>query len=772
MILAFLAIITGRLHIKIPTVNSNISIGDTFIFTNLVLFGPAAGVITAMLDGLSGSLRPQMSARRVLYACFNCALMSTAAFIGGRIFFGILGRGPLYLAAPIGFQQLIYPLGVLALTHYLLNSGGVAAVVALEQGKDIYRIWRESFLWTSITYFAGAAFAGGIAANVRSVTPGVLGTIVPVLMAIYYTHKTYTDKLLELNKLYLSTVESLAMAIDAKDQLTHGHVRRVQVFARGLARALGVTDENALSWMEAAALLHDIGKLAIPEYILNKPGKLTRSEFKKVMIHPAVGSDILASIKFPYDVAKDVRYHHENWDGTGYPDHLRGAEIPLGARILAVVDCYDALICDRPYRQGMSRNQALELIRARVGTFYDPDVVRKFELILDGLEQQVHDLEIHDLNTESSKTIAEQGRTFEESAAAQGGRGGVYQDIISTHREVSALYELAQTLGSTLNLEEVLPVIASKISKLVPSTTCVIYLCSNEDNTLTAKHVSGANAEAFCDYRMPFGENLSGWVAAHNYPAANSDPALDIMPIRDKLTVDLKSALVNPLIYQDKCLGTISLYGAAGSRFHDDHIRIMEVVSGQAATAIHNAMKYEESHENAMTDRLTGLPNARYIDLFSEHELKKAESSQYPFSVLVMDLDGFKPINDRYGHSVGDMTLVEVAKVLRETVRKSDAVIRYAGDEFVAILPSTARAEASELAARIQDSVSMLRLPVAPSRFTQVGISVGIASYPVDGRGIQDLLERADIAMYQNKRLRSASFLHWREEPPRHLKLA
>ena len=157
-----------------------------------------------------------------------------------------------------------------------------------------------------------------------------------------------------MDHLYLSTVETLAMAIDAKDDVTHNHVRRVQAYAMGLAKELGVTDELTLKAIEAAALLHDTGKLAVPEHILNKPGKLNEAEFEQMKRHVDVGADILSLVEFPYPVVPIVRCHHESWDGSGYPRGVRGEDIPIGARILSVVDCFDALTSDRPYRAAMT----------------------------------------------------------------------------------------------------------------------------------------------------------------------------------------------------------------------------------------------------------------------------------------------------------------------------------------------------------------------------------------------------------------------------------
>ena len=163
-----------------------------------------------------------------------------------------------------------------------------------------------------------------------------------------------------------------------KDQITHGHIRRVQTYAVGLAKSIGVSDEKLLKAIEAAALLHDMGKLAVPEHILNKPGKLTPAEFEKMKLHASVGADILSAIDFPYPVVPIVRHHHENWNGTGYPDGIKGTDIPIGARILSVVDCFDALTSDRPYRPRLSDDEAIAILMERRGSMYDPLVVDTF----------------------------------------------------------------------------------------------------------------------------------------------------------------------------------------------------------------------------------------------------------------------------------------------------------------------------------------------------------------------------------------------------------
>ena len=302
-------------------------------------------------------------------------------------FYALAGIQPLS-NSPRPILPLLGPLAVLALVYFLLNSSLIALAVGFEKRVSAFVVWRQNFLWLSLNYFSGASVAALLLPYLQPEKPEfarVVGILLPLLLISYLTFKTAMGRvddanrhLSELNRLYLSTIETLAMAIDAKDQITHGHIRRVQVQAVKLATAMGVTEDAQIRAIEAAALLHDMGKLAVPEYILNKPGPLTPAEFEKMKLHASVGADILSAIDFPYPVVPIVRHHHENWDGTGYPDGLSGANIPIGARILSVVDCFDALTSDRPYRPRLSDKDAIRIVKDRRGHMYDPLVVDTF----------------------------------------------------------------------------------------------------------------------------------------------------------------------------------------------------------------------------------------------------------------------------------------------------------------------------------------------------------------------------------------------------------
>jgi putative nucleotidyltransferase with HDIG domain len=388
----------------------------------------------------------------------------------------------------------------------------IATALAIERGQSGLRIWREQFLWLSLNYFGGASVAALLVVYAKSIDWAVIGLIVPLLAISYLTFRTTlgrledaNDHLSELNKLHLSTIETLAMAVDAKDQVTHGHIRRVQRYALGLSHYLGITDMKLLKAVEAAALLHDMGKLAIPEYILNKPGKLTTAEFEKMKLHAALGADILSAIQFPYPVVPIVRHHHENWDGSGYPDRLRGTEIPLGARILSVVDCYDALTSDRPYRPKLSTSEAIAIVMQRRGSMYDPLVVDTFVSKLDELEESAGDLgpvhptlfQIAELNSPPVK----ESKVNEHSA------------------------ELG--LKSSLLASDIAPLAYALAGRPQNVIGCAFYVTSSKSTDMRAVSVSGLVPEAFLGSMAELGERVVGWAGSTGTAVRNAQMELE-----------------------------------------------------------------------------------------------------------------------------------------------------------------------------------------------------------------------------------------------------
>jgi putative nucleotidyltransferase with HDIG domain len=380
-VLAALTFISGRITLVIPGVEASFTVSEVFAFTSVLLFGPEAGAVTLALDSLVLAWHRRMSLDK---ASFNFGNLTLAVWVSGTLFFQVSGIDRM-LGGNAPPAKLIVPLALLGAAYFVVNTGLLAIAIGIQSGTSAAVVWQRHFGSLAPGYAASASLALLLVVALQQVHFAAFALLAPLLLLIYFTHRSSFGRvedakghLDKLNTLYLSTVETLATAIDAKDEVTHGHIRRVQLGAMALARRLGVNDAETLKAIEAAALLHDTGKIAIPEHILNKPGKLTPAEYEKMKLHAPIGAEILSAIEFPYPVVPIVRHHHENWDGTGYPDRIRGTDIPIGARILSVVDCFDALTSDRPYRKRMSDEDALRILQERRGTMYDPLIVDVF----------------------------------------------------------------------------------------------------------------------------------------------------------------------------------------------------------------------------------------------------------------------------------------------------------------------------------------------------------------------------------------------------------
>jgi diguanylate cyclase (GGDEF)-like protein/putative nucleotidyltransferase with HDIG domain len=559
----------------------------------------------------------------------------------------------------------------------------------------------------------------------------------------------------EMATIHMNTIESLAIAIDAKDSTTHGHVRRTQIYAVQMGKLFNVSEID-LSALHAGALLHDIGKLAVPEYILNKPGKLTEAEFAKMKIHPTVGGDILKRVNFPYPVEDIVRYHHEKWDGSGYPKGLKGEAIPLIARIISVVDFYDATRCDRPYRKGMKRQDSLALLNSMVGTAFDPKVVRKFtehveefDRLIDSedIQEQVASASIVDRET-STKPDAGLASDILGTPIEQSG----FRSISEAQREVFALHEIAQTIGSSLNLNDTVTLVANKLKSIVPFDSCVIFLVDERSGKAVAAHAVGEEAEIFSSRRITIGEGITGWVVANARSMCNASPELDLVGVDESIVKLFRGVLVSPLLREDGAFGAIALYSQSRASYTTEHVRLLESVCQHASSALNNALTYEKTRESALVDPLTELPNARGFYMMLEQRLAECQRmNRESLSVICIDIDDFKIINDKYGHSIGDRLLASVSGVIRRELRQMDILTRYAGDEFVAIMPMASAKMAESIADRVRNAVEEQLFSVRTGTLIGLGLSMGVACFPDDGETSEELLTAAAGRMQRDK---------------------
>jgi diguanylate cyclase (GGDEF)-like protein/putative nucleotidyltransferase with HDIG domain len=566
--------------------------------------------------------------------------------------------------------------------------------------------------------------------------------------------------------LHFRAVEALAQAIDAKDQTTHGHVRRTQTYAVGLGRLLGL-GPSELEALRAGALLHDVGKLAVPDYILNKPGKLTPAEFEKMKVHAVVGSEIIRRVGFPYPVEEIVRHHHEKWDGSGYPSGLKGAEIPLVARIIGVIDFYDVSRCDRPYRVGMTREESLTLLKRMAGKSFDPQIVEVFVENVASFDAQIaeHDLaeQVPDRPALEDEVVLDATIEPPPAEAQRGGpRPSGFRTIAEAQREVFALYEMAQAIGSSLNLNDTLTLVTSKLAGIVSFDTCVVFVVDEKTGAAVPARAVGVEADFFGRRSFAVGEGVTGWVVANGRSMHNAAPELDLAGAPEEVAAGIRFVLSSPLTREDGAFGAITLYSST-CEYTSEHVRLLESVCLHASSAVNNALMYERTKETALTDPLTGLPNARALHLMLEQRLAECRRlEREPVALLCLDLDDFKRINDQYGFGVGDRLLMGVADVVKKQLRQMDVLARITGDEFVAVMPAASAAVAAIVAERIRAAVESEQFPVRTGKTTRLGISIGVGCYPAAGETADELILAAARDMHRQKQARKASLA-----PPR-----
>lgn len=569
----------------------------------------------------------------------------------------------------------------------------------------------------------------------------VLAPLLVVSAFIYRRHlkqqlAEMTQEISDASRVHLATVEALATAIDARDQVGIGHVRRTQIYAVGIGRALGLS-ESEIDALRTGALLHDIGKLAVPDHILNKTSKLTDAELEKVKIHAEVGASILEKVGFDYPVVPTVRFHHEAWDGSGYPNGLKGKEIPLTARILSVADAFDTLRGERPYRATLTREKARQTIQAQSGTKFDPMVVSTLIRHLASFEKEMAAGGFAYDEADSEKTAVVTSHFVEQIKLA--------------NREVFSLYELAREFSSSTDPRETLELFSAKIGEFVPFDTCVVYLLDESKDSASVAHVSGANSKVIRHHTIQVGQGATGYVLKLREGIRNAEPDLDFFYTQPELTQTYSSMASIPLIAEDELIGAVTIYSCDLEEYDEEDFRLLETISRIAADAIDKSIEHDEAKTHALTDPMTGLPNARSLQTQFEKEVARANRAKSSFQMLMLDLDGFKAVNDSFGHKAGDRLLKEISLVILGQLREYDFLARYGGDEFVALIPESVPEDVTELSNRIEAAVAAFELKVGEDRIAKVGVSLGSSSFERFGGNFDEMIAAADKAMYLRK---------------------
>ncbi len=580
LLLGVLAVVAASFALKVPGIQVYLSISDAFFITSALLFGPAPATLTIALDSLVVSVRRRNTLQQLL---FNTTSNALALWCGAQVFYELSPHGPMASSAAMPGAAIIPPLACLAVVYFGFNSGLTAMAVALSKGMSPWQVWRQHFAVISLNYLAAASASFFLVLLGRTVGVAAIAAVLPLILICHLAMRSWLGRvddaqrhLEKVNQLYLSTVSALATAIEAKDGVTSDHIHRVQGYAMGLARALNVTDEPTLQAIEAAALLHDTGKLAIPEHILNKPGKLTALEFETMKSHVDVGADILSSIDFPYPVVPIVRAHHENWNGTGYPGGLRGEEIPIGARILSVVDCFDALTSDRPYRPAMTEAEALAVLVESRGSKYDPRVVDTFVRV--HREIAAKPAPPTRLRQAPSRIGRGQAAVAPEGAATQATASDTSADRSD---RLLAFVSLARVASRTPTVADIGALARGYISDIAPNATFVLFTVEAHSQTVRAQYAAGVGAASLEGMTIGLADRLTGWVAANARSVANSDARLDLLGGTPN---GLRFACASPLIADGAVAGALTLYSPEPLAI--DQSRMLDMIAPHLAVAV------------------------------------------------------------------------------------------------------------------------------------------------------------------------------------------
>jgi diguanylate cyclase (GGDEF)-like protein len=731
LILAALALFTVPLFVFLETANATISIGDAYLMAIAMMYGVAPCLAATFFHTLLISIfarRPKVYAYRVI---FNVSSTTCVAWLYSSMFHYLI-RGRNQPA------DIILCATVLFATYFIANSALVSVAISWYTKEKISQFWAKTCMPWAGDLSISAVAATGIVVwhNYNPYAPFIIAPLFVILWAYNKLNKSRLEEterhLKDQEDLYLRTVESLALAVDAKDQSTYGHIRRVRAYAIGLAKLCGIKDISEIKAIQTGSLLHDVGKLTIPDYILNKPGRLTKQEFEKVKMHAVAGDEILQQVHFPFPVARYVRYHHEHWDGLGYPDGLKSEEIPLGARILAVADAYDAIRFSRPYKLSMLTDEAIDILRSQSGTFYDPNLVRLFIDHISELEQAA----ILESQNAPELSFRKYFQLTDPALPIAPLTPLVFHDIPA---ELIHLAELCSTVSGYFDLKDILQIFAQKMNRLISFSTCVFYL-TNDEGRLSAIYAHGRNSEHFQGHQLEIGMGISGWVAAYRQPMINTAPALDFHGVNGDFESFL-DALVVPLIHGNKSLGTISLYAQESASYSGNDLSVLQALASLLAPLISESKKQITSSAEGIIDATTQIHRIPYLTAMAPQLISNASRNQTPLSLIYLEIGNLNQIIRIFGGTQGNALLRRIAECIKPELRETDVLVRYGNHGFIALLPGVRNEQAFRCVQRLKQQIRDEIITAGPG--FSIDCRAGISSYPKDGANVIAMLQSA-----------------------------
>jgi diguanylate cyclase (GGDEF)-like protein/putative nucleotidyltransferase with HDIG domain len=656
---------------------------------------------------------------------------------------------------PAALTSVAMKLAVASLLLFAANTLPVAMAIRLggarlpESPVRVGEVWKTHF-WAIPYYLVGAALALAIRLG-----PSMISSdqSLLVMVALYLAFRQYRVQkqdwegrekhAADMTALHLRAIEGLALAVEAKDVMnTRGHLRRVQVYALGIGRAIGLSQDD-LEALHAGSLLHDIGKLAVPEHILTKPGKLTAEEFAKMKVHPLVGAEIVDQMQFPYAVAPIVRAHHEKWDGSGYPYGLKGEQIPIGARILSVVDFLDAMTSDREYRPGVPVEEAMSMLREQAGTSFDPKVVAALEANLGELEQAARTQAVEG-------PVLSTGVKVERGAAPDAGldlvglaaaTGAAPLDHVASPQSI-LFRQLSSELGGIVELPSIFDRADRVLASRLPFDALAVFL--PRGNVMAADFARGCNALNLAQLEIPVGQGVTGWVAQNVQPMVNGNPSVD--PGYRSAGETLQSVLAVPMMNGDRMEGVLSLYRLGKDAFNREEARLIGAVSPALASAIQSAGAHQQIQVNLNTDPTTGVPNSTFFQQMLGDELKRAERRRQSLCLVVIDLRELPKLRAETGNARMEALLGAISGELQRVSRDYDRVGRLGEDRFGLLLPGLGPANVAAVVSRLRNAVEQTAM-TAGEPLRQVMLSG--AFYPEDGEGARHILGVAESRLEQ-----------------------
>ena len=757
LIIFLLACIGTRIRVKLPGLDRPVSLAFPFAFAAIPTQPPwAAWLIIAgseVFEHLSRDARPEGWTGELRRSTYRAAVSAAAVFAAWQSYSLLSAQG-----------TLLWPVAAaLAAAAYFVVAGTLHSVrIALSEGVPAWTVWNRTWFWAAPIYLLAplGIFAAQLFSDARTGWDALMGAAM-IGAAYWYLHSYFPrlqqqhHHVQQLAEVRQRALETLAVAIEAKDGSTAGHLQRVKLLASRLARKLGCSPEQVRT-LQLAALLHDVGKVGVPDYILQKPSRLTDREFQEITAHASIGAGIVSAMDFPEPVDEVVLSHHEHWDGSGYPRGLEGDQIPRLARILTVVDCFDALVSDRPYRKALTIDKAVELLSNQSGKIFDPDILEAFLDQLPAFAAELREqLELEaQLQAEAKPEERKVRQTWieKEKDIVYSSRSTALQKLSRRPDHMVAFYEAMALLGADLNHERSMAKTLRILAEICGAEIAAVFLINPVKRVYTLQSAVGLPDLCIERLSMPQDRGLIGRAASQRLPVIeDSNPGEDLDLYSARHFEAVKSSMATPLLMEDKPVGMLLLCSRHESAFDHDQSLLLGLLSEKFAATLVAAQHLRKLQLEAETDSTTKLPNSRACYQRLEQEINRAQREKRTVAVLFMDLNGLKPINDSYGHAAGDKLLAATAKRLKKSLRSYDFAARIGGDEFLAVLPGVSASDLQQTVNIVKKAVSSEPAALGDHHFARPFLSIGAAHYPTDSQDADELVNLADQRMYIDK---------------------